>query len=288
MSVKNLLLLIGIFFVFTLNGQELVYQTFKDTRVINTPSTETLEAGKLDFRVAHRFGDIAGPAGGWKSFYGLETATDVGIGFDYGLTDKFMIGISRTKGSSDLRQNVNFSSKIKIMEQQVDGNPFNLALFGLASLSTMPKSAEENRINSFEKFEHRLYYHLQILLSKKVSERFSFQIGAAWTYRNLVTTFDQNDLASVSLVLKYQLSKSFGIIIDGNMPFSSLRSTENGYYLPLGIGLEWETGGGHVFQMNFTNSTGLMETDYLVNTRSNWADGGYRLGFTIARQFTLR
>jgi hypothetical protein len=121
-----------------------------------------------------------------------------------------------------------------------------------------------------------------------VSERFSFQIGGSWTYRNLVTTFDQNDLASVSLALKYQLSKSFGIILEGNMPFSSFRTTENGYYLPIGIGLEWETGGGHVFQMNFTNATGLMETDYLVNTRSNWADGGYRLGFTIARQFTLR
>ena len=288
MRVKQLLLVLSILFSINLIGQEAVYQTFKDTRVINTPSTETLDRGKLDFRVGHRFGDIAGPAGGWQSFYGLETATDVGIGFDYGVTDNLMIGISRTKGSSDLRQNVNLSTKIKIMEQQMDGNPFNLAVFGLGSISTMPKSDEENRINSFEKFAHRVYYHMQILLSRKVSERFSFQIGAAWTYRNLVATFDQNDLASVSLVLKYQMSKSFGIILDGNMPFSSLRTTENGYYLPLGVGLEWETGGGHVFQINFTNATGLMETDYLPNTRSNWADGGYRLGFTIARQFTLR
>jgi len=59
-----------------LTAQEIVYQTFKDTRIVNTHSVETLKAGKMDFRVAHRFGDIAGAAGGWKTLYGLENAAD--------------------------------------------------------------------------------------------------------------------------------------------------------------------------------------------------------------------
>ena len=115
MSIKTILLFICTIFILSVDAQEAIHQTFKDTRVINTPSTETLGKGKLDFRVAHRFGDIAGPAGGWTTLYGLETAADVGIGFDYGLSNNFMIGISRTKGSGDLRQNVHLSSKIKIM-----------------------------------------------------------------------------------------------------------------------------------------------------------------------------
>ena len=71
------------------------------------------------------------------------------------------------------------------------------------------------------------------------------------------------------------------------MPFSELRTTQEGFYNPIGVGFEWETGGGHVFQINFTNATGIMETDYLPYTQSNWGDGEYRLGFTISRGFKL-
>ena len=59
------------------------------------------------------------------------------------------------------------------------------------------------------------------------------------------------------------------------------------FHFPLGFGLEWETGGGHVFQMNFTNATGLVETDYIPYTTTSWLDGEYRFGFTIARKFRL-
>jgi len=272
----------------TLQSQEVVYQTFKDTRIINTNSVETLRKGKLDFRVSHRFGDFAGDVGGWPTFYGLESASDVGIGFDYGLTDKFMVGIHRTKGSSDLRQNVSLTSKIKIMQQKAENSPFSLAVFGMATMSTMQGSSSEGVLNFFAKTAHRISYHAQVMLAKKLSDRFSGQIGVGWTYRNLVPSTDKNDLPNASLALKYNFSKAFGIILDANMPFSDIRTTENGYYMPIGIGFEWETGGGHVFQMNFTNATGLAETDYLPYTTSSWGDGQYRLGFTISRQFTIR
>ncbi len=270
------------------SGQEVIHQIFKDTRIINTHSTETLRKRKLDFRVGHRFGDLAGSAGGWQTFYGLENASDVGIGFDYGLTDNTMIGIHRTKGSSDLRQNVSGLMKIRLMRQEKGGNkPFSLAVLGMGTISTMPGSASEGVITNFAKTAHRISYHVQVFLAKKFGTRISMQVGGAWTYRNLVASTDQNDLASISGALKYQMSRSFGIIIDANFPLSSIRTTDNDYYAPIGFGLEWETGGGHIFQLNFTNATGLMETDYLPNTRSNWGDGEYRLGFTIARQFNM-
>ncbi|MFT5386411.1 MAG: hypothetical protein ACI81W_003824, partial [Saprospiraceae bacterium] len=55
----------------TLDAQY-TFETFKDTRVINTHSVETLPKRKLDIRIGHRFGDLAGSRGGWKTFYGLE------------------------------------------------------------------------------------------------------------------------------------------------------------------------------------------------------------------------
>ena len=63
--------LLGVLFVLLLLsvsafGQDYTYQTFKDTRTVNTHSVETLPAGMMDFRIVHRFGDIAGQSGGWR------------------------------------------------------------------------------------------------------------------------------------------------------------------------------------------------------------------------------
>ena len=269
-------------------AQELVHQTFKDTRIVNTHSIETLKAGIMDFRVGHRFGDIAGDGGGWKTFYGLETAADVAIGFDFGITDDFMVGINRAKGAGPLRQNVNLFTKIRLMKQEENGNqPMSITVLGASTMSTMPKSESQGVLSFFEKRAHRLSYHLQILIAKKFNPYFSIQAGGAWTYRNIVPFNDTNDVVSASLSSRINFNKALGIVLDINVPFSELRTTDNDYYPIMGIGLEWDTGGGHVFLVNLTNARGINETDYIPNTQSNWGDGEFRLGFTIARKFNL-
>ncbi len=270
------------------SAQELVYQTFKDTRIVNTHSIETLKAGMMDFRVGHRFGDIAGDSGGWKTLYGLENAADVAIGFDFGLTDKWMVGINRAKGAGPLRQNVNTFTKFRLMQQEDEGNkPFSITVLGAATISTQPKTPSLGSLSSFVKGAHRLSYHLQVLFAKKFSPYFSLQAGGAWTYRNIVPNDDVNDLVSVSLSSRINFTKALGVVLDVNYPISELRTSENGYYPILGIGLEWETGGGHIFLVNLTNAEGINETDYLPYTQTSWLDGEFRLGFTIARLFSL-
>ena len=282
------LLIFLVFMAVTTWAQEPVFQTFKDTRVINSHSVETLRAGRMDIRIAHRFGDIAGTAGGWQTFYGLENASDIMIGAEFGISDNLMFGINRTKGAGPLKQNVHGFLKFRLITQEIEGNqPFSLAFLAMGSGSTMPKSDIEGVLNFFEKSAHRFSYHLQVIMARQFSERFSFQVSGGWTYRNIVPSNDQNDLVSVGAASRLQLTKSIGIILDANFPISELRNTDNGFYPAIGIGFEWETGGGHVFQLNVTNATGIAETDYIPHTQSNWFDGEYRLGFTISRLFTL-
>lgn len=282
------------FLSMNLGAQGTPVQTFKDTRVINAQSIETLKKGHLDFRVGHRFGDLAGEAGGWQTFYGLENSTDVSIGFDYGLTEYTMIGLHRMKGSNQLRQLINLSIKQQLMREEENGDkPFGLAVYGMVSTSTMPNSPNPDLLSHFDIFIHRVGYHFQIILSKKFSNRFSAQIHPAWTHRNLAPIFeggviDSNGLISLGYAGKVQLSKSTAIIIEGAFPFSPIRTPENGFYPPLGFGIEWETGGGHVFQINLTNSTGMSETDFLPYTEDDWTKGQFRLGFTVGRQFKIR
>lgn len=289
-TVFNFIIVFGLLvFLSTVSfAQNRVYQTFKDRKIINVHSTETLDKYRFDFRIAHRFGDIAGERGGWQSFYGFDNASDISFGLDYGVTDKIMVGINRTKGTGELLNNVNAFFKYRLLDQEEKGNnSVSLAFLGLTSYSTMGKSESRGDFNYFDKYAHRFSYHLQVLLARKFSDYFSLQLGGAWTYRNIVSTLDKNDLPSVSLASKIQFTKVFGLILEGTYVFSEFRNNTGEYFPMMGVGFEWETGGGHVFQINVTNAKGLVETDYIPYTRSDWTKGEFRLGFTISRVFKI-
>lgn len=271
----------------TQENEALVYQTFKDTRVINSHSVETLKKGQLDFRVGHRFGDMFGDAGGWETFYGLENAADVLFGFEYGLTDNALIGLTRSKGNGPLKQNVTGLIKYKLVTQKENSGGFSVVVVGMATASTMPKSTNKSFINYFGKTAHRFSYHAEMIIGRKFSPYFSLQANTAITYRNLVPSDDVNELPSLGLASRIQISKPFAILLEGRYGIAPNRSEEFEYYPSLGIALEWETGGGHVFQMNFTNSGGMVETDYIPYTSQNFLDGEFRLGFTISRLFRI-
>ncbi len=269
---------------FSVSGQTRVFDTFKDTRVINAPSVETLPARHIDIRIGHRFGDVGT---GWETLYGLENAADVLIGFDFGLTDNIMIGLNRTKGTR-LRQLINVPVKWRFLSQTEDDRiPVSIAVYGLGTISTQRKSSAPEEINFFEEFNHRMVYHGSLTVARKFGQRFSLQVGAGITHRNAVPFGDENDLVHINGAFRIQLTKVIGLIADASYVFSELRNAENsGFYPPIGFGLEFETG-GHVFQLNFTNSMGMAETDYIPYTDSNWGDEEFRLGFTISRLFKI-
>jgi len=84
------------------------------------------------------------------------------------------------------------------------------------------------------------------------------------------------------------VTQSMAFLLDTTFPIlSDIRTSENDFYPSIGIGFEFDTSGGHVFQVNLTNSEGIVATDYIPYTRSNWADGEFRLGFTVSRLFNL-
>lgn len=285
----------GIFILFyllctstILIGQEdnRVHQTFKDTRVVNSPSVETLKAGQLDFRIGHRFGDLWGNSGGWETFYGLENAADIQMGLEYGVSNNFLIGLHRTKGNGPLKQNVSGVLKIKLARQQVSGLPFTATIMAMASASTMPRSRNKGALNYFEKFAHRLVYHVDAIVGRKFNNYLSMQVFGGVTYRNLVPATDINELPSVGAAVRLQITKPLALLLDSRYMFNGERNDNN--FLPMfGAALEYETGGGHVFQLNFVNSGGMMETDYIPYTTQNPLEGQFRIGFTISRLFRV-
>lgn len=260
-------------------AQDFVRRTFKDTRVINTHSVETIQKRKMDLRIGHRFGDLKG---GWNTFYGLETAQDVMIGVDYGVTDDLNVGLHRTKGAGPLTQLINTSAKYRVLKQSDTGSPVSATALGIWTISTMRKDASsEFVLNNFRKFSHRFVLGGQILVARKFSDKLSLQTIYSYVHRNVVAFDEQNATLSLGGAVRFQLTKVMGIIADATVPFGDTTAKP-----AIGLGLEIDTG-GHVFQINFTNARGISETDYIPNNQATWGDGQVRLGFTVSRVFNL-
>lgn len=289
MMKEIFIILISFFCTAMLYSQGFTEKTFNDRRVINSQSVEMLEGRKMDFRTIHRFGDMFGNTGGWQSFYGLENSSDIGIGFDYGINDNINIGVFRTKGSGELRQLVNGFFKARLMRQRTDNtNPLSITVLGEATISTMPKTEGVGLLTTFPNFSNRLAYHVQLMFARRFNSRFSLQANMNYTYRDIVYTYDQNDVVSLGFASRIRMTKATSLIFEGTFPvLVADRETPQTYYFPLGVGFEFETGGGHVFQINLTNARGIAETDFIPYSFSDWSKGEFRLGFTIAREFTV-
>jgi hypothetical protein len=274
-------------------GHQPVIGTFKSTRIIMGHSNETLKKHELDFRVAHRFGDAGGSFGGGKTAFGLDNSTDIRIAFEYGITDDLMIGISRAKGSGDLTQIFEGLAKYRILKQTTDDHmPISLTVFGNVTVSTMSSNDDATSPAHFEEFTDRMTYVGQAIIARKFGERLSLTLSPTYVHRNRVGYMDENNIFALGGSGRIKLTKSLAFIAEYYYPFRSKSSKDyykaqgREFFNPLGAGLEIETG-GHVFSVNFTNSTAILENQFIPETRSSWLQGQFRWGFNISRRFSL-
>ena len=59
------------------------------------------------------------------------------------------------------------------------------------------------------------------------------------------------------------------------------------YYNAIAIGVDIETG-GHVFQLQLTNATSMIEKGFIGENTNNFFNGGIHFGFNISRAFQLK
>jgi hypothetical protein len=249
--------------------------TFKTTRLINAHSSENLAGGVLDIKISHRFGTINS---GFYELFGWDQAS-IRIGADYGITDWLMVGAGR----SSFEKQYDGFMKVKLLRQSTGAHNFPFTLSGFAGIYyNSLKWADPTRINYTSS---RLNYVFQLLLARKFSEGFSLQLSPTVTHYNLVPlATDKNDLLALGIGARQKLSKRVSLNVEYyyQIPGYKLAGTQNA----LSVGFDIETG-GHVFQLIFTNSTGIGENQYITKTTGQWGKGDIHFGFNIARVFTI-
>lgn len=269
-----------------------VTKVFYSQKVINTKSVEVLRKGVLEFNVAHSFGDIAGDQGGIRRFFGLDNSTDVRIGFQMGLSDKFNIVAARTKGLF-VTQQWELGLKWQLLRQMEDDpqHPLSLTMYINDVVSTQRRSSLSGEETSFQDFGDRHSQVVQMLLARKMG-KISLQLNPLYLHTNLVVPYDQENIFALGGAIRIPLSRKIIILADYFHPFRS-QDTRDAFeannlklYDPIGIGFEILTE-GHTFHLNFTNATELLENRFIRKTVTNWGDGEFRWAFNLSRNFML-
>jgi hypothetical protein len=198
------------------------------------------------------------------------------------------VGIGRSSGLGGTTPPPTYDGYVKyrVLSQSTGARAMPVSLSVLAA-SAIDTEVWPNDGTVFHPSD-RMAYVAQILVARKFGERLSLQLMPTYLRRNLVSDDTQKkDLPSIGFGGRWKVSKRSAFTFEyyANNP----ASLGNNYYNPIAFGYDIDTG-GHIFQIMLTNSMGLIESQFLGTTKTDFFSGprGMRLGFTFSRVFTIK
>lgn len=244
---------------------------FKGLKIVNFESTKMISNKELYFIVSHRFGSIET---GFKDFFGLDQAV-TRLSLLYGITDGINIGVSR----SSFRKIYESSLKMRLVREKKGGSPFTI----VSSSNILLNTSLDKDILPGLKFENRLGYTTQLLISKKFNSNFSLQLMPTFFHDNYVDIDEQhNSQYVIGFGGRHKLTKRLSFNFDYGYHLN--RAENSPFVNPLSIGLDIETG-GHVFQLHFTNAQPMNTNGFLGQATGDWSNGDIFFGFNLSRVF---
>jgi len=254
---------------------------FKGSRLINGHSVKTKKKKELEFVISHRFGTLNSGA---REFWGLDE-TNTRLALEYGLTDVLNIGLGR----SSFEKIFDWFLKYKFLRQRTGEKsmPFSAVFFSSMAVSTLEFAPDRDM-----DFADRTSYTYQVLIARKFTSNFSFQVMPTLIHTNLVTfADDDNDLFSIGAGGRYKITPSVSINLEyyyqvNPNQFQDGTSGRKDFLNSIAVGVDIETG-GHVFQLHLTNSRSMVEKGFISETTGDFWDGDIHLGFNITRTFQL-
>jgi hypothetical protein len=265
--------------------------TFKSTRLVTGHTIETIPAKHLDFIISHRFGALNQGA---YSLFGLDES-QIRFGLEYGITDRLSGGIGR----SSYQKTFDYYLKYKLLRQSSGARkvPVSITLFASDATITTKTGESFNLTGDPIRFynnNERQTFTIQALIARKFSERLSLQIAPTFVHRNKPeNALDHQSLYALGGGGRFKISKRVSFNAEYYYTVSQYKEDGGTVYLrdpkftnALSLGFDIETG-GHVFQLHFTNSRGMIEKQLLGGTTGKWSDGDIFYGFNISRRFSF-
>jgi len=250
--------------------------------LIDNQTTETPNAGSLEFAIHHRFGKMLDLG----DLYGIYAASNIRLGITYGITEKIAIGFG-TEKNNKMQE---FTGKYKILSQSRNGKiPVSVTYFG----NIVIDARDEEFFGTSYEFKNRLSFFNQIIVSRKLTEAFSVQLAGSYSHFNAVTELVQNekgqsigkwknDYIGVMGGARYKFHNNMSAIAEYCQPFAIDAAWQGQSEPKPSIGVGLEIGTSTIFASNYQSI--IAQENYSHNL-NDYSFEGWLLGFNITVRF---
>lgn len=262
----------------TADIDESVSLTFMAPRNINLYTVESLSKGELHYSILHTFGPVNSGA---RNLWGIDAGANVRFSFEYGITDRFSLGIGR----SSLDKNIDMNSRISLIRQKSGEVPVSVSFVPSAGINTVnPDFLPDNYV-----FTDRINYGFSLPIARKMNGELSLQLSPMLVHFNRVGPElnimdpEVNTYYSVGFAGRYKIKPRTALSLQYIPPLTDAENLNAN----IAVGIDIETG-GHVFQMFFTTSRALNDPYLIAGDNGDFFAREFRFGFNVNRLFQLR
>jgi hypothetical protein len=244
-----------------------VRATFESSILIDNQSVMVPVKKTLFFNIQHRFGTWDD---GLEDLYGFWDPSNIRIGFSYTIINNLSIGFGTTKNS----RLQDFSLKYGLLTQTRSGKiPVSISYYGNTSVDT------RNGENFYNKSDRFSYFH-QVIIARRFSRTFSFQVAPSFSHFNLIGSDMKNDHIALSFGGRAKITAQTSLIFNVDQPITG--HDQNNPNPNIGFGAEVATS-SHAFQVFFGNYNALVPQYNNVFNGNDFGNNEILIGFNITR-----
>jgi hypothetical protein len=254
-----------------------VKNTFESNWIQDNQSVMVPIKGTFEMDIQHRFGVVSN---GRKDLWGLYAPSNIRIGLSYVLKTKLQFGFGFTKD----RVQFDLNGKYAIVKQNKTGGwPVSITWFSNVVLDSRPK---ENFVTGGDRFS---YFH-QLLIARKITEKFSLQVAPSLShYNNIDGYIDgsgkiqpkmKNDHFAIAFMGRYKLTTKTNFLVNYDQPLT--QHPMNNPHPNISFGLEMVTS-SHAFQVFASNYHNIIPQSNNYFNQNDFTEGQFVIGFNITR-----
>ena len=257
-----------------------VKNTFEGNMILDNQTVMVPIKGTLEATIQHRFGIVTN---GFQDLFGLYAGANMRLGVNYTPVKNLQIGV----GSTNDRMQVDFDVKLALLKQTKDNKmPVSVTFYGNALMDTREKNPSLPIVN----FSDRMAYFSQLIVARKICDRFSLQVAPSISYFNNVPAYTDSKgniqpqmyhaHLAVAFSGKVKLTEGTSLLLNYDQPLT--QHPMNNPHPNISFGFEFKTS-GHDFQI-FAGNYGYAEAeDNNVQNQNDFTQGQFLIGFNISR-----
>ncbi len=254
-----------------------IKNTFESNWIQDNQSVMVPIKGTFEMDIQHRFGVVNK---GYKDLYGIYAPSNIRIGLSYVIIDKLQLGAGFTKD----RLQWDFNGKYAIVKQnKIGGWPISISWFSNIVIDTRGK---ENFVTDGDRIS---YFH-QVLIARKISDKFSVQIAPSIAHFNNIEGFldnegkiqskMKNDHYAIAFMGRYKMTPKTNLMINYDQPLT--QHPMNNPHPNISFGLEFVTS-AHAFQVFAGNYHNIIPQSNAFFNQNDLTKGQFAIGFNITR-----